>query len=366
MLRFLFFVMTMCSIVSSSAQSKLMFLFSDSTTDKHHGFLGYPAFSYAPETRLSVGLSLIYYFRTNKRDSSYRPSIMHPVAAYTEDKQFYLENPFQLFFDKEKYYIYGIAAYYNYPYNFYGIGNGVPRSYVEKYNSIYGNYDISFLRKINRHWYGGIKLKGGYYSITQTIPGDLLASGTITGSKGGNSIGIGPMFLFDSRDNIFASTKGSFVEISSAFNSKHLLSNYSFASFILDARKFISIKKNVFAFQTYMSAVTGNAPFYQLSLLGGPKRMRGYYEGRYRDNDYIMAQCEYRSPFVMNRFGLVIFAGAGTVFHNINSFNPTYIQPSYGGGLRLKFNRKESLHVRLDAAFGNNTMGYYLYLSEAF
>ena len=53
---------------------------------------------------------------------------------------------------------------------------------------------------------------------------------------------------------------------------------------------------------------------------GGSSRMRGYYEGRYRDNNLIEAQVELRQK-VYGRNGIVIWGGAGNVFPSFSKFN---------------------------------------------
>jgi hemolysin activation/secretion protein len=133
-------------------------------------------------------------------------------------------------------------------------------------------------------------------------------------------------------------------------------------------RKFQSLKKGksgVFAFQYFVNIMGGDPPFYQLALLGGTKRVRGYYEGRYRDKNAMSTQVEYRSPFWRNRIGFAAFTGTGLVFHNFADFDLHYLKPSLGGGLRLKFNRKENIHFRIDVAYGKS-LNYYFILSEAF
>lgn len=54
----------------------------------------------------------------------------------------------------------------------------------------------------------------------------------------------------------------------------------------------------------------GNTPWTMLSLLGGSYRMRGYYEGRYRDKKMIEAQVELRQK-VYGRSGIAVWIGAG-------------------------------------------------------
>ena len=55
--------------------------------------------------------------------------------------------------------------------------------------------------------------------------------------------------------------------------------------------------------QATTSYTSGDVPFYDLALLGGEDRMRGYYKGALRDKVLFDTQVEYRMP-VWNIFGI--------------------------------------------------------------
>jgi Omp85 superfamily domain len=336
---------------------------------KYRGIFVTPLFSYAPETRLAFGASMVTYFRMNKNDSLGRPSVLHPFIGRTMNHQTFNENQFLLFFNKEKYYSYGDLSFFNFPYRFYGVGNNNPETYRENYHARFFRIRVSFLRKVIKRFYAGVKVNFDHYAISHVVHGGPLdrdSPSGITGSCGGVNSGLGPMFLYDSRDNIFATTKGSFVELASVFNSGLTGSNYRYQFFSLDVRKFKSFKgNNVIALQGYFNFTNGNVPFYQLALMGGPRRMRGYYEGRYRDKNIALIQVEYRSPFLW-RIGFATFGALGTVYHNRSEINPDNIKPSFGGGLRLRLDKREKLNLRIDVAKGYKSVGYYFILNEAF
>ncbi len=354
---------------SANAQTKTSFFSKDTLPSKTHGIVAYPMITFQPETHLAFGISIVQYFRIQKRDSLFRPSVLHPFAAVTMNKQAYIECPFQLFLDQEKYYFYGIVAFFKYPYKFYGIGNNMPKDYFEIFDANIGTYTLSAVKKINSKIYVGLRSQGNYSTVTSIEQNKLLDTSDIAGKTGCYSTGVGPMFLYDTRDNIFSTHKGSFIEVSSLFNAKGFLSDFSFASYMLDARTFIPLHKtHILALQAYALVNAGSVPFIQMGLLGGPKRMRGYYEGRYRDNNYYAFQAEYRSPFIIHdRIGFAAFGGFGMVNAEAADINLKYLHPTYGGGVRFRFNRKERLTIRLDMAFGDgNNRGFYATLNEAF
>jgi len=106
-------------------------------------------------------------------------------------------------------------------------------------------------------------------------------------------------------------------------------------------------------------------PFQRLSKLGGSLLMRGYYEGRYRDHDLIVAQAEYRLP-LWRRFGLTGFAGIGDVADKISRFRSREMKTSAGLGLRYMLIPEEKMNLRFDFGFGKDTSGFYVTITEAF
>jgi Hemolysin activation/secretion protein len=97
--------------------------------------------------------------------------------------------------------------------------------------------------------------------------------------------------------------------------------------------------------------------------MGGTQRMRGYYEGRYTDNDMITFQVELRQR-IWRRIGGVVWGGAGNVFNGIHRFDWSETLPNYGLGLRWEL--KKRVNVRFDYGFGKKTNGFLLSINEAF
>lgn len=96
---------------------------------------------------------------------------------------------------------------------------------------------------------------------------------------------------------------------------------------------------------------------------GGSNRLRGYYEGRFRDKNYLALQAEIRQR-IYGRNGAVVWIGAGNVFPGFSafSFNQTLI--SYGIGYRWEF--KKRVNIRLDYGRGKDQSGFYFGINEVF
>ncbi|MDR3339031.1 MAG: outer membrane protein assembly factor [Candidatus Symbiothrix sp.] len=105
------------------------------------------------------------------------------------------------------------------------------------------------------------------------------------------------------------------------------------------------------------------APWAMKEELGNAYRMRGYYAGRYIDNNFISCQLELRQH-IIERFGCSAWFGGGTVFPSLNQLRWSHILPAYGLGLRWEF--KRNVNARIDYGFGKQTGGFVFSLGEAF
>lgn len=324
----------------------------------------FPILYYAPETRLSFGVAGTATFRFKKDSDIVKPSNVLIGAAYTQNKQVLLYTQFQLFYDNNKYYLFGEAGYYKYSYYFYGTGtNEVPK---ELYQVNYPRIKINAARQIAPHIYAGIGYQYEQYKIADTDSAGALASGTISGSKGSITSGAGLLLLYDSRDTVLFPGKGWFGNLSFINNGQVWGGSNNFNRWILDITNYQKISKNcILAINSYNSFVTGNAPFQQLSQVGGNKIMRGYYQGRYADNNLVLLQTEARFP-VYKRFGGALFTNGGFLGNRDTFLRLNDFKYSYGAGIRFTMNRKDHLNLRLDYAMGPNTSGFYFTFGEAF
>ena len=116
---------------------------------------------------------------------------------------------------------------------------------------------------------------------------------------------------------------------------------------------------------TFNNFIVGEAPFQIMSFLGGMNFMRGYYMGRFRDNNAIILQGEYRAD-IWWRFGAVAFASVGEVAHKIDHFKLSDFKVTYGLGIRFAIDPKERLNFRLDFAWAEDSTGFYFTVVEAF
>lgn len=92
--------------------------------------------------------------------------------------------------------------------------------------------------------------------------------------------------------------------------------------------------------------------------------MRGYYEGRFRDNNIVEAQIEIRQH-LWRRNGMVVWVGAGNVFESIRKFDFAETLPNFGIGYRWEF--KDRVNVRIDVGTGKDFKpSFMININEAF
>ena len=327
----------------------------------------YPYVFYTPETQLAVGAGGIFIFYTAK-DSIVLPSKIGFGGYYSTNKQYNISiNPVFYFF-KNNLFFKAPTTYGHYVDKFWGIGHAVPDTGDVSYTK--DRFSTTFTLQIPPAWFSadrtGIIFDYDNTTITDKQTNELLLNDEVTGSNGGQVFGFGTDLLWDSRDNIFYPNSGGYQYFKVLIYPGGINEN-SFGLVELDVRHFRSFKEDqVIAGNIYFSQAFGETPFYKLPAIGGAKMLRGYFAGRYRDNTFAMMQLEYRQ-FFWWKLGFVAFVGAGNVSDELLNFGFSDLKYSYGGGLRLRFNEKQKVNLRMDLGFGNDgNMGIYFGIEEAF
>lgn len=339
----------------------------DSVKQKKNGFIPIPILFYMPETKIGVGAAVSYYFRESGSKLDSRPSTIMPVLTYTQKKQIISELSADLYLKDEIYHLNGYLSYKKFPDKFYGIGNHTSEDDEENYTPKSATFQMNLQKKVSSRLNIGVQYEFEHTKIIEVEENGLLVHGDIAGSKGGMVSGAGLLVNRDTRDNIFYPSSGSFYQLSATLFSSSLGSDYDFNRYTLDLRQYFPLfSSQVLACQGYINIITGDPPFQMLSLFGGRERMRGYFEGRYRDKNMMAFQIEYRIMPVLWRFGLVVFAGFGDVSDKMENFELRNFKYSVGGGIRYLFIREEKINVRLDFGHGKDSSGIYITIGEAF
>jgi len=338
----------------------------ENSTDKNLKILPLPLFWYTPETKFGFGVAAMFNFRFNKKDTAYRISTVQIGEAFTQEKQWINFSSFQLFPAKEKFYIYGEAGYYKYRYYFYDIGNENSTGKKENYDIDFTRIRSNFLYRVFPRFYSGIRYWLENHKANSMDSSGFLLNENYNGYPNAFTSSPGLVFLYDSRDHLFFPTKGWFAEFSFQKDAKITGSDFNFSRISLDvSRYFPFIKKHVLAFNYNTVVTNGEVPFTQLSMLGGNKKMRGYYEGRFRDKTMMLFQTEFRIQ-LFPRWYINLFSSLGWVANSFSHLQIKHTHYSGGIGLRFMIDRKQKINLRLDTATGHDGIKYYFTFNEAY
>jgi outer membrane protein assembly factor BamA len=347
----------------------------DSAHPRKHYFFPVPILAYKPETRWIYGLSLTQLFHSKHNDSLTRPSAIRLNTSYSQNNQFSIRAMGEIFTDKNKFDINGLIQYTDFVENYYGIGINRPDS-AQLYYFRLVKIALKGTYLIRKGLYAGVQYNlENMYDIRPENNGTVFLDDQSkkvpgTAPAGSVSSGMGFSLEYDNRDNIFFPKKGYDIELSNCFYTTAFGSQYTFHNITLDARKFIDLwKENVLAIQAFANInwnpVNGSIPFRMLGTLGSDTYMRGYYNGRYRDNNAMAFQTELRKT-IWGPLAMVVFAGFGTVSKTPDGLT-TNLKANYGGGLRVMAIPKEKMNIRLDYGMGvDGIAAFYLTMGEAF
>ncbi|MBS0029731.1 BamA/TamA family outer membrane protein [Chitinophaga sp. 22321] len=358
----------------------------DSLWLRKRSFFPLPVLGYSQEKGLEIGAAMLYAFYTDNKnpDRSTRNSTINLIPAVTTEKQFKIDLKTNIWTRSNTWHFKSNLRYHNYPLYFFGIGDTTHydnRSLVK--NTRY-KVQVEGERRVSGHFYAGASVlyqhdtygSGDSKGIYTTVP--------LVDKEGGYVTFLGLTGIFDNRDNENFTRRGWWLKLNAAyapaFLSKHPL-------FKLEAQgtHFIAFsRKSTLGFHGIFNSLQGdNLPFYLLPEMGNDQIMRGYYAGRYRNQNYLAGQAEYRYLVdpkmrihiwfvdIKPKFALAAFAGTGTVFSN-HDFRFGGFKPSYGAGIRYFYDENARLTIRIDYAVGekrsgeSRQKGLYLSLAEAF
>jgi len=353
---------------------KRMYFDKDST--KKSNFVLIPALASSPETGVEFGgASLFSFYTDTARHSITRVSNLFGYASITTKGQEKVSLNAIYWTPQNKWHYTSTISYYNFPFDFYGIGNNTLLADKEAIEEKRTKFSFGAQNLVAKDFYAGIVggiLKYYYYSGTYNQNLNFKDNPDIQDHGGGSLVYLGPSLTYDTRNNNTYTTKGIIVDaylnlMQGIFGNN----SYEGGFFNIEYSQYFALSKAfVLGFDIQeQSLIGGRSPFYLLPQLGSDEMMRGYYTGRYRDRNFIAGQTELRYR-ISDRFGLDGFLGVGEVAHD--GFKASQLKPDYGGGVRYFFDTEKGLSIRADYGIGEKPVGepreggFYIALGEAF
>lgn len=356
------------------AQNKIIAQFLSNDTTKHNSFLPLPAFSYSQENGVSVGAIGIYSFYIDKKDPKIKVSQSLGAFAYSTKNQVLASFKADVWTKKNRHHFITEAKYVVQPFNFYGIGNETESSDKDILNLKRLKLNGELEKVITKNVYlgGGISYENLVFSVKEY--GGFYTNNNLIDKNGGQFLFIKATSFYDSRNSIPYPSKGFYLQLQYSYAPNVFgKPNFSGNLFSINAKNFYKLSQtlNLALNATYEGISSSDPiPFYMLRQMGNDQYMRGYYTGRFRDENLMTSQAELRlrpTP----RFGLVAFGGTGMVYAK-NDFRNNTFKPTYGLGARLFFDLEKGMAIRFDYAMGEKPYGekrisgFYISLGEAF
>ena len=333
-----------------------------------------PAAGYTLQTGFAALIAANAVFYTAAEPAEKESAITTNIT-YSQYKQILFPMQSTIWTKDNKYNITTDWRYLKYPSLTYGLGmnTSLDDGYTIDYSALKFHQTLS--RKVTDALYLGVGYDFDYFWNIKEVDPPATAQTDFQKyglSKTELASGITLNFLYDKRPNPINPDKGAFANIIYRPNFTFLGSDNNWSSLVFDLRKYFKFpgsSRNVLAFWNYdWLTVAGKPPYLLLPNTGSDPYSntgRGYIQGRYRDQNMIYFEGEYR--FVISHNGLF----GGVIFANAQSFssttNFTTIAPGYGAGLRIKLNKFSKTNLGVDYGIGiGGSRGFFVNLGEVF
>lgn len=364
----------------------------DRTFEKKIDWSIAPGPNYSSDVGFGIGFLLAGLYRLDRTDSITVPSNVSIYGNFTTQKFVLLRFSGDNIFNHNKQRLSYSGAFVYFPGAFYGVGYGAGEAgYVQKLTTTMGIARISYCTSVFKRLYlgvsAGIDYTGATYEETHMVEfmqsiedgtrekpqgslGELYdlwnhGEGVYkpelqdpfsnfireTGDKpNAFNVNFGVFAQYDTRDVTFNASKGVFLKAEAKWYPS-LLGNTgrNFGRFTLTFDFYQKLWKGcVLAYDLYADFTAGTPSWHMYAKMGGMERMRGYYEGRYRDKRLVETQVELRQK-IYRRHGIAAWIGGGQVW-GTEKFRWDNTLYSFGCGYRFEF--KKGMNIRLDYGWG--------------
>ncbi len=337
----------------------------------------------APSVSPEVGVMLVggglISFKLDRTNKFVQPSSVPFSFGYSTNGSANLNIRPSLFFKNDKNRVVGDIWMKNMPDNYWGVGFSAAKEpskpdSTTNYRRTWWQVYLKYSHQFRKNLFGGLLFdynQTDATSLNSTMEQDLYVNQFGRFIK---NMSIGLLFQYDSRDLTINAYDGLFVEVSSNFYSSKAFTKPTYQILVLDYRQYEQIKRpgRTLAWQVKTRIANDGVPWTEMSQLGSPFDLRGYFWGRYRDKDMLFGIMEYRHMFMrknpnkngemMSRFGFTTWLATGTVANNFTEM--TNWLPN--GGIGFRFEVQKRMNARVDYGIGNDTSAFYISFNEAF
>lgn len=357
-----------------------------------------PLVGYMPANGFILGAAALPSISLDSVENTRMSSMMANIQL-TSKKQVNFNIRSNIYLSHDKWILQGDWRFLFYSQSTFGLGvYDYPPELLNNSNAIVGNGDqpmkFNYLRLYQKGYrqlvgklYGGVGVAFDMYNHIKdqalTVDSMLFTSHYLYSIRHGYAIteyknlGITFNLLFDDRDNSMTPYTGSYLDLSYRINPNLFESGESNSKILIDFRKYFTIYEgfnpHILGFWLLGDIqINGYAPYLTLPSVGWDtynRSGRGFVQGRYRGDDLIYVESEYRFPITRDGLlGGVVFVNGLTVSSSMSHqalLNKWVF--GYGGGLRLKVNKLTRVNLCVDFAVGPQKEGLFFFgLQEVF
>jgi outer membrane protein assembly factor BamA len=172
---------------------------------------------------------------------------------------------------------------------------------------------------------------------------------------------LSPFTTWDTRDNIFTPTRGTFLEATFDVATTWLGSDHDFQVLSLVAIQYFPLPHGLFlGVRADGGASFGNLPFYARPSID----LRGVSAMRYQGQEIAQLEAELRWQFY-GRWSVLAFASAAGAWNHFEQFQNSQGIVAGGGGFRYEIARKYGIHMGIDVAGSRDTGALYIQVGSA-
>ncbi len=331
-------------------------------TPKSKKFAAVPMFNYSRTLGFTFGFMGQTFYKINKADTISPTSSTGIVGMYTTNKT-YFAGAFQNYFLREDTWRLKVAAGYgNINFQYWQESPDMYGTFVD-YSTRHSFIMLQAQRRIYNKLFGGINMVFSEakteYDEKANIPEDERVD-----YQSMNNFGY--LFTLDKRNHQMNPYSGFNIVFKNDFYRNWFGSSVNFEKFKIVYNHFYTINntRNILVTRVSAKLSTGDVPFQGQNVVGRDD-IRGYSEGKYRDNQVYAIQAEYRWNFY-KKFGMVGFFGMASAVNNAGEIFKNDILPGGGVGLRYMMIPNERINIGLDVAAGKDDWGLYFRIGEAF
>lgn len=355
-MKYLLIAFLVCSV---SVASAITFPSTNDTTQNADSssfkFVPVPYINYNRATGFALGAVPMAMYKINKNDTVSPASMTGGVGFYTTNQTWFGLLFQQLYFNQDNWRVMAGIGGGNFNYQFY-VGGALSQYIDYSTAALFGQLNVQ--RRVYKKVYVGASYSFSSFA-TEFKVGEWNPTDSTT------LHGLGVNVQFDYRDDVYYPKGG--------YSSKFTYDSYpTFMNPIgsdkikLEHNHFFNTRdsNDVIACRLFTGFGVGDLSFQQQFIVG-QSDLRGYTEGRYRGDQVVALQGEYRFNF-LKRWSAVGFGGVATVFNAVNQEDSGKLLPSVGAGFRYNVVPEYHMNVGIDVAAGDGDWGFYFRIGEAF